>query len=150
MPMWLFYLQLNCHAHCKSTPLYYLYVSMAMKWDNLNTGYTHAFARASVIIVIDINIKSATPFWVATGYVRAWRKARGITSQHVHWLVFTCVGMIEHSFTVNLVIRAYHIYNDGWDAPISKVFYREWEIGNHSDPCVVAVKRATLGDASLI
>ena len=82
--------------------------------------------------------------------MQAWRRARGITSQHVHRLVFTCAGMMEHSFTVNLVIQAYHVYNDGWNVPISKVFYRERETGNHSNHCAVAVKRATLGDASLI
>ena len=42
-----------------------------------------------------------------------------------------------------------HVYKNGWDVPIGEVINRDIEIGNHSDPCAVAVKRATLG-ASLI
>ena len=37
-----------------------------------------------------------------------------IASQYVHWLVSTCDGMLEHSFTINSAI----IYKGGWDAPI--------------------------------
>ena len=37
---------------------------------------------------------------------------------------------------------SYHVYKDGWDAPIKQALYCEEEIGNHSDPCAVAVKRA--------
>ena len=52
--------------------------------------------------------------------------------------------MIEHSFTINSGIQGYHYYKDGWDAPIAEVIYCEQEIGNHGNPCTVAVKRATL------
>ena len=44
--------------------------------------------------------------------------------------------MMEHSFTINL---GYHVNMDV-GAPIG-----EQEIGNHSDPCAVAVNGATLG-----
>ena len=43
-------------------------------------------------------------FWVAAGYVRACSRAHDITSQRLHWLVSMCVGMMEHSFIITLVI----------------------------------------------
>ena len=58
--------------------------------------------------------------------------------------------MMEHSFTITSVIRGYHIYKDEWDAPIGEVLYCEREIGNRSDPCAVAVKRATLGTTTSV
>ena len=51
--------------------------------------------------------------------------------------------MVEHSFTINSVIQGYHIYIDGWDAPIGEVLNCEQVIGNLSDPYAMAVKRAT-------
>ena len=54
----------------------------------------------STCIVIDININQPHLCWVAAGYVWAWQRARDITSQWVHWLVFMCPGMLEHSFTI--------------------------------------------------
>ena len=57
----------------------------------------------------------------------------------------TCASMMKHSFTIDSVIPGYH---DGWNAPIDEVLYCEREIGNRSDPCAMAVKRATLGDAA--
>ena len=58
--------------------------------------------------------------------------------------------MMEHSFTIILVIRGYHVYNDGWDTPIGKVFYYEQENRNSSDRCAVTVKSATFRSALLI
>ena len=59
-------------------------------------------------IVIDIYIykhkhKSITPYWVAAGYVQAWRKA----SDMVCALVCTCAGMMEYLFTINLFIQGF-------------------------------------------
>ena len=65
----------------------------------------------------------------------------------IDWFPRVLIGMMEHLFTItcNSVTRGYHIHENGWDAPIGKPLYCELEIGNHSDPCAVAVKRATLG-----
>ena len=41
--------------------------------------------------------KSATPFWVAAGYVQAWRRPHDITSQQVFSSKRAC--MVVHSFT---------------------------------------------------
>ena len=57
--------------------------------------------------------------------------------------MYAYAGMMKHSFTINSVIRGYHVYKDEWDAPIGEVLYCEREIGNRSDPCAVAVKRTT-------
>ena len=57
-------------------------------------------------------------------------------------------GMMGHSFTTNSVIQGYHVY--GMHALIDEVFYCEQEIGNHSNPCAVVVKRATLRGTSLV
>ena len=49
--------------------------------------------------------KSATPFWVAAGYVRTWRMARDITSEYVHWFArVPAPSMVERSLTINLAI----------------------------------------------
>ena len=43
--------------------------------------------------------------------------------------------MVEHWFTINLVIRGYHVYKDGWvTLIIGKVLYCEREIENYNDP----------------
>ena len=60
------------------------------------------------------------------------------------WFRSTCAGMMEHSFTINthavkyIFEVSYHIYKDGWDAPIGEVLYCEQEIRNRSDPCAVS------------
>ena len=48
------------------------------------------------------------------------------------------------SFTINSVIQGYHIYKDGWDAPLGEVLYCELKKRNCSYHCAVAVKRATV------
>ena len=53
---------------------------------------------------------------------------------------------IVHSLLTKVIM---HVYRNGWDVPIGEVINCNREIGNHSDPCAVVVKRATLG-ASLI
>ena len=62
--------------------------------------------------------------------------------------------MVEHSFTINLVIRGYHVYKDKWDTLIiGEVLYYEREIENYNNPtlgCAVALKSATLEGALLI
>ena len=46
--------------------------------------------------------------------------------------------MVEHLFTINLVIRGYHVYKDGWDTLIiGEVLYCEREIQNYNDPSVL-------------
>ena len=42
---------------------------------------------------------TATPFWVAAGYVQTWRRARDITS---YALVCMGAGMMEHTFNYQL------------------------------------------------
>ena len=82
-------------------------------------------------------------FWVAAGYVRVWQRTCDITLQHVHWLVSMCASMMEHLFTINSVIRGYHIYKGGCiHHAIGKDLYCEWKIVNCSDPFAMAVKRA--------
>ena len=46
-------------------------------------------------------------------------KAMCITSQHVHFLVSTCAGMMEPlmELCINSVIQGYHVYKDEWDSP---------------------------------
>ena len=63
-------------------------------------------------IIIDININQPYLFWVAAGYVQAWSRAHDITSQ-VRALVCMCAVTMEHSFTIDLIIRGYHVYKDG-------------------------------------
>ena len=58
--------------------------------------------------------------------------------------------MMEHSFTIILVIQGYHVYEDGCDTPIGKVFYYEQENRNCSNPCAVTIKSATFGSTLLI
>ena len=58
--------------------------------------------------------------------------------------------MAEHSFSVNSVIRGYHIYKEGWNAPVGQVLFCEREIGNCSDPSAVAVKRVALGATTFV
>ena len=53
----------------------------------------------------------------------------------------TCIGLY---LSTQLLIQGYHIYKDGWDTPIGEVLYYDREIGSCSDPCVVAVKSASL------
>ena len=60
-------------------------------------------------------------------------------------IVSTCAGMMDHGSFVHYFKVSYHIYKDGWDAPTGEVLYCKWEIGNHSDPCAVAVNVAILG-----
>ena len=93
-------------------------------------------------IVIGINIRNQSHFfWVATGYVRAWRWAHVITLQHVHWFACTCAGMMEHSFTINSVIRGCHVYIDGMRYTNRRGSLCNWE--QYGDPCAVAVKSAS-------
>ena len=71
----------------------------------------------------------------------------------MYW--FTCVSpgnMVEHSFTINLVIQGYYVYKDGWDTLIiGEVFYCEREIMIPPyRPVQVVVKSATLKGALLI
>ena len=95
--------------------------------------------------------KSATPFWVNM-CEHDERNVISHRSMCIDWFPHVHAGMMEYSFTINSVtcIRGYHIYKDGWDVSIGKVLYCEWEIGNCSNPCTVAVKRTTLRSASLI
>ena len=53
--------------------------------------------------------------------------AKSMYSKCMDWFPRMQVCMMEHLFTSNLVIQGYY------------------EIGNLSDPCAVAVKKATLG-----
>ena len=49
-----------------------------------------------------IGINQPHLFWVATGFVQAWRRAHDITSKYV--FPSMCVSMMVHSFTV----QGYH------------------------------------------
>ena len=55
-------------------------------------------------------------------------------------------NIIVHSLLTKVIM---HVYKNGWDVPVGEVINCDREISNRSDPCAVAVKRATLG-ASLI
>ena len=66
-----------------------------------------------------------------------WLSARDITSQqYVHWFARVLLGtIVEHSFTINLVIQGYSIYKDGWVTVIvGEVLYCERKIENYNDP----------------
>ena len=58
------------------------------------------------------------------------------TSSYVHWFARVPPGtIVEHPFTVNLVIRGYHVNKDGWNTLIiGEVLYCEREIENYNDP----------------
>ena len=86
--------------------------------------------------------KSVTSF-LDSSRVRKCKHGEGHVISHrstcIDWF---CVCRYDGTF--NSVIQGYHVYKDGWDAPIGGVLYCEQEIGNLSDPCVVAVERAAL------
>ena len=123
----------------------------------INYTYLYSYVARKSLIYTSIHMhlhvhcnwcihKSATPFWVAARYVQAWKRARDITLQHVHWFAHVPVWWNIHS----LLTQNYHIYKDGWSIPIDQVLYCEQEIGNCRDPCTVVVKSATVGRPLLI
>ena len=48
---------------------------------------------------------------------------------------------MEHTFSVESMVRGYHEYQDVWDAPVHEVLSCEREVGNVYDTFAVAVKK---------
>ena len=60
-------------------------------------------------------------------------------------------GALYYSFTVNFMIRGYHICKDIWESPtIGEELFCEREIGNPKDPLAVAVMKLIGGENTII
>ena len=51
------------------------------------------------------------------------------------------LSVMEFSFSVDAMIRGYHVYRDIWDAAVGEELKCKREIGNQNDPYAVAVIR---------
>ena len=53
--------------------------------------------------------------------------------------IWVAAKMFE--FSVNSMVRGYHVYQEVWEVHISEVLPCVREVGNHHDPYVIAVKK---------
>ena len=59
--------------------------------------------------------------------------------------------MLYYTFTVNSMIRGYHIYKDIWENPtIGEELCCEREVGNPKDPLAIAVIKPIAGENTVI
>ena len=95
MPMCSFYRHLDHHAYCMCTALLNIATYLWLRSEKIfNTGmHMHLHMHYNWY-----KHKSASLFWVAAGYVRAWRRACDITLQHVQWFAYVLVWWNIHSF----------------------------------------------------
>ena len=60
-------------------------------------------------------------------------------------------GVLYYTFTVNSMIRGYHIYKDIWENPtIGEELCCQREVGNPKDPLTVAVIKPIAGENTVI
>ena len=62
---------------------------------------------------------------------------------HVHAMAFELISAVE-SFTIDSIIRGYHVYKDVWSSFIGEMLYCRRDVRNHHDPfAAVAVYKGT-------
>ena len=59
-------------------------------------------------------------------------------------------GVLYYTFSVNSMIRGYHIYKDIWENPTIGELCCEREVGNPKDPLAVAVIKPIAGENTVI
>ena len=62
---------------------------------------------------------------------------------HVHAMASELISAVE-SFTIDSIIRGYHVYKDVWSSFIGEMLYCRRDVRNHHDPfAAVAVYKGT-------
>ena len=57
---------------------------------------------------------------------------------HVHAMASELISAVE-SFTMDSIIRGYHVYKDVWSSFIGEMLYCQRDVHNHHDPFMVVV-----------